>query len=116
MEDGYKISRMDRFKACSEHQSKIHSRIKEISQEINKLPKIPPSLDKWIEGWSDIDIRGFGMDTYEKHMNFRKEYSQLTENLDNNLREMKILTIEELLEKINKVMGGKNDKNAATEQ
>ncbi len=102
--DGYikpEPSRLDRFKLYSSNQFKVNTRLKEIAGEIASLPKIPRSMEEWVGSWSDLNTRGFGIDTFSKHLKIKKEYAELADDADTNLREMKILAIEDLLEKIN---------------
>jgi hypothetical protein len=103
--DGYDTSsRLNQFKLYSNNQLKVNTRLKEIAVEIAALPKIPKSMDEWIGSWSDPAIKSFGMDTFSKHLKIKKEYAELADNADTNLREMKILAIEDLLDKINKTL------------
>jgi hypothetical protein len=104
--DGYDklLSRTERFQIFSENQTKVNSRLKEIAKEISELPKIPNSIDDWIESWTDSKKKSFGIDSFNKHLKIKKEYTSLVENADNNLREMKILAIEDLLDKINNTL------------
>jgi hypothetical protein len=102
--DGYKPSRLDLFKLYSSNQSQVNTRLKQIAVEISSLPQIPKSMEEWIGSWSDPAIKSFGIDTFSKHLKIKKEYAKLADNADTNLREMKILAIEDLLEKINKTL------------
>jgi hypothetical protein len=103
--DGYaNSSRLDQFKLYSNNQAKVNTRLKEIAVEIASLPKIPKSMEEWVGSWSDLTDRGFGMDTFSKHIKIKKEYIELADNADTNLREMKILAIEDLLDKINNTL------------
>ena len=100
--DGY--SKLDQFKLYSSNQIKVNLRLKEIAEEIAVLPKIPRSMEEWIASWTNPLSRGFVIDTFSKHLRIKKEYAQLTDIADTNLREMKILAIEDLLAKISNTL------------
>lgn len=105
--DGYSnsiFSRAEKFKICSENQRKLNLRLKEIAKEISELPQIPYSMDEWIESLPDIKTKRFGIDAFSKHFRYKKEYLELMDNSDSNLREMKIIAIEDLLDKINNTL------------
>ncbi len=105
--DGYikpEPSRLDRYKLYSSNQCKVNERLKEIAEEITTLPKVPHSMEEWIGSWSELTNRGFGIDTFSKHLKIKKEYAELSDDADTNLREMKILAIEDLLDKINNTL------------
>lgn len=104
--DGYdnQLSRTEKFQVCSANQAKVNARLREIAKEISELPKIPPSIDDWIDSWTDPKKEGFSINAFNKHLKIKKEYSELIENADSNLREMRILAIDDLLEKINNTL------------
>jgi len=108
MTDGY-FSRSEKFKTCSENQNKLNLRLKEIANEIAILPKLPQSMEDWIDSWTDPSKKGFSMSAFNKHLKIKKEYSKLIDSSNSNLREMKILVIEELLEKINNTLNNGSD-------
>lgn len=110
--DGYHIvnfnllspDKMEKFKQYVDQQSKINVRLKEISTEISNLPKIPNSIDEWIESWPESNKKKFNIEIYSKHFSIKREYYSLIENSEHNLREIKILTIEDLIEKIQNIL------------
>lgn len=108
MSDGYSFTdtiRSEKFKTCSANQIKLNQRLKEIAAEMANLPKPPRRIEDWVDGWADLSIkRNFSMESYDKHIKFRKEYHKLVDTADSNLREMKLLVIEDLLEKINSTL------------
>lgn len=104
--DGYgnSLSRTEKFQICSANQARVNARLREIAKEIAELPKIPGSIDDWIESWADPKHKSFGIDAFNKHLKIKKEYTELIENADSNLREMRILAIDDLLDKINNTL------------
>lgn len=104
--DGYFFSddtRMTDFKKLSNEQLKLNGRMKEIAEEISKLPKPPASIGNWIESWNSLDRKDFGLDTIIKQNRIKKEYNKILEQSDSNMRQMKILAIDDLLDKINSI-------------
>ncbi len=100
--DGY--SRLEKFKHYSMTQTQLNLRLKEIAGEMATLPKVPSHIDVWMGSFADLERKGFGLDTITKQMQIKREYSKLVDVSDTNLREMKILAIEDLLEKINSTL------------
>jgi len=102
--DGYnKTNRLLKLKQCASRQSSFNARIKEINKELSELPQMPYSLDFWIDSLPDLHGKGFTMKSYSKFSSIKKEYEEIIESSEDNLREMKILAIEDLLEKIDSI-------------
>ncbi len=102
--DGYnKLSdlKLEKFKIYSHEQAKVNGRLKEIAKEINELPHKPSSMDRWIESYTDLSKKEFSMLSYNKYLKISKEYGELVDKSENNFREMKIIFIEDLIDKIN---------------
>lgn len=102
--DGYSelLSKSLEFKHCFECQSSLNSQLQNLAIEAAKLPIPPPSLDDWMGSWSNSDGKNnFKLSNYVKLSKIKKEYSQLIDKSDSNLREMKIIIIDDLLAKIN---------------
>lgn len=102
--DGYCNERTESFKQRSDDQLKLNARLREIAHEMAELPQVPSSMESWVGSWSNLDKKTFGMDTFSKHLKIKKEYVKLVDTADSNLREMKILAIDDLLEKINNTL------------
>ncbi len=105
--DGYEkfsFKELEKFKEYSNMQSSVNKRIEEINLELATIPKMPPSIDMWIDDLPDLRGNSFGLNDYTKLFKYRKEYSKLLETSDHNLREMKILTIDDLLGKIDRLL------------
>lgn len=104
--DGYNQGD-ERFKSLKEKsafQVKVNERLKEIAEELATLPKTPRSIDEWIESWHDPTRQNFSISDYKKHMKINREYQKLVNDAENNLREMKILAIEDIIDKINSTL------------
>jgi hypothetical protein len=94
--------RKSKFANYSATQKALTNRLKEIADEASKLPQIPRYFDSWIEGYGNDS--GFNLKTFDQHWKIKREYAKLMEDADNNLRQMKILAIEDLIEKINNTL------------
>jgi hypothetical protein len=99
--DNYALSNLERLEHYAGNQLAVNGRLREIAEEISSLPKAPASMDEWIGTWTDLDGKGFGIHTYNKRAKIKREYNRLVDSSNSNLREMKIIAIEDLLEKIN---------------
>lgn len=101
--DGYTLENKS-FEYYSSNQIKINNRIRELGKEMKELPTLSVSLDEWINSLPDLKSKKFGMDTFTKNCEIKKEYYYLLDKADTNLREMKILSIDVLLNKINNIL------------
>lgn len=102
--DGYSdlLNKSLAFKHCFDCQSSLNSQLQNLAIEAAKLPIPPSSLDDWMGSWGSYDGKNnFKLSNYVKLSKIKKEYSQLIDKSDSNLREMKIIIIDDLLVKIN---------------
>lgn len=116
--DGYSKlegSRLEQFKRFSTQQSQVNARLKEIAQDMNGMPKMPHSIDQWIESFGGLTKKSFGIDTFVKQSKMSKEYHDLIDKSEANFREMKIIFIEDLIDKINHMLDP-NDQDITTQQ
>ncbi len=116
MLDGYNnsnhnvgFSRLEKLKICSANQVKFNNRIKEINKELAAFPKAHYIFEHWIDSLPNLDNKNsFNIKEYSKLFQIQKEYKQLMEDADSNLREMKILAIDDVLDKIKLILDDKN--------
>lgn len=101
--DGYTS---EKLKSYSEAQGKINARLQEIALEIKALPKAQKSSADF------LDEGAFNMQSYGKYAKIKKEYLALLEQADVNLREMRLIAIDNLLEQIKQTL----DENATPQQ
>lgn len=101
--DGYSNSKLElesRFQA----QSSLNKRLETIAKELKVLPTLPYSMDRWINSIVDPNKKTFSLQEYKKHLSYKKEYEEILDKSDSNLREVKILLIEEIIGKINSTL------------
>lgn len=116
MMDGYNFldtSRSNCFKQFLDNQRQVNGRLKEIASEMVNLPRPPKYMEDWIEGWTTPEgQKSFDMSVLKKLVNYKKEYNKLIEVSDTNIREMKVLIIDDLIDKINSTLeDADSDKN-----
>jgi hypothetical protein len=81
---------------------RIQNRLLEISKEILAMPEMPKSQD-WMNSIPDIDgnKKTMSLPQLAKRNKLRREFQKLKEEETENMRLIKILQIEELIERIN---------------
>lgn len=107
--DGYQespnLNHSDNFKYYLNNQDKLNTRLQELVKEANELPSFPGSIDDWVVSWADLNHnKNFGINTVSKHLSIQREYDRIVEQSNENIRKMKILSIDDLLDKINKIL------------
>lgn len=96
----------DRSSKIKEAYSKnkfINKKMEKASNEINKMSNLPPSIDWWIDSFS-TSPKDFKLADFNKIIKITKDLDKLQEEKENNLRNLKLLMIDELLEKAEKVL------------
>lgn len=104
MTDGYSTDPLlrERFKKHFNLQKHFNDRLNQMAKELKELPQMPKSLSLWIESFSKDEK--FSLNDYKKHLALKKEYTKIIEKSSNNLSVMKILAIDDLLERIKKTL------------
>lgn len=105
--DGYKLSifNMDQNQiSCDERRCVIDNEIEKIALEIDEMPTVPASMEEWITSWGDSNPNTFGLNNFKKRFEIKKELDKLMEYSDSNYRELKVIKIDELLLKIDKIL------------
>lgn len=98
--DGYEksfdgFSRLERLKMLYSKEKCLNSRIQELNEEFGLLYNSSKSTNTLEHKLS----------SYNKISKIKRERAKLTEDLDNNSRQLKILVIEDLIEKISITLG-----------
>lgn len=99
MPDGY-----HNLQDLIKNQIKISKELIEASDELNSIPEMPKNLDKWIDSIPN-DKSKFKLADYSKLFKVGRKYNQLVEKQEANAGKLKVVMIEELLEKIKEVLG-----------
>jgi septation ring formation regulator EzrA len=107
--DGYSrqeeiVERYFRMEDLFNKQIELNDEISNITDEINSIPDFPYDLDKWIDGLSDIDKKGFGLVEFKKLFAINKKYEKLVEEREINTAKMKELVVDNLLDRIKEIL------------
>jgi hypothetical protein len=107
--DGYNSEVIARFaeldKLCDK-QENITKELTDLTDEMDNLPSIPESIDYWIDSVADPNSDdNFKMSDFSKMFKMNKKYNNLIEEKDKTSRKMKILVIDNLLDKIKGLIG-----------
>jgi hypothetical protein len=102
--DGYlkEDNKIIEMQELIDNQIIINNEITSLSKEITSLPKIPNDLEKWAD--SLADDKSFKLADFKKMFKFNKQYSELTERLEDNARKIRILAIDNLIDKIKNML------------
>lgn len=103
--DGYDIiKKVIDMETLFNTQIKINEEISVITEEISNLPEIPVSIDKWIDSLSNIDEFNFKLEDFNKLFFINKKYNKLIEQRESNSLKIKILVIDNLLDRIKGIL------------
>jgi len=103
--DGYTkqedlINKYNDMQELFNSQVEINKEITTVSVEIGSLPEMPDSLDNWVDSISDINSGNFKLSDYKKMFKMSKKYNELLEKREHNSQKIKILVIDNIIDKI----------------
>jgi len=81
-------------------QIEINKELTNVSVEIDSLPEMPDSLDSWVDSIPDINSENFKLSDYKKMFKMNKKYGDLIEKREHNSQKIKILVIDNIIDKI----------------
>lgn len=118
--DGYNSTkhfvRLEKIKFHSANQLQFNNQLKEINKELLNMQQIPMVSDHWIESLPSLDRKNnFSIKDYNKFLKLKKEYNQILEKSEDNLRELRILAIDDILDKIKNILK-EDEKNFTIKQ
>lgn len=99
--DGYKseiIARFDELDTLVDKQQHIDKELTNLTDEMDNLPPIPESIDYWID--SVAEPGSFKTSDFIKMFKMNKRYNELIEQKEITIQKMKVLAIENLIDKI----------------
>lgn len=105
--DGYKDNIIEKLLFMQElftKQVELNHEISLINKEMNSLPEIPDNMEQWIDSVSNIDAPGFRLEDFKKMFKISKKYNSLIESRDHNSTKIKILVIDNLLDRIKDIL------------
>lgn len=104
--DGYseETNRFIDMQNLCDKQLAINEQISAASKELNAIPKMPNDFERWIDGLSDLDAPKFTLSDFSKVFDINKRYNDLVEQREINSHKMKALVIDNIIDRINKLL------------
>src|SRR5271165_728136 len=87
-----------------DHQVELNKELVDISKELSEIPEMPENLEKWIDSIPNENSK-FKLTDYDKLFKVNKKYNQLTEKREDNAQKIKVLVIDNLIDRINEILG-----------
>lgn len=100
--DGYVDSRTANSNLIQD-QIKINDEIYETFNQIRNMPRPPPDINKWISS-VDFSPKSFKLSDLVKMRNINKKMHSLMVKQEETSQKLKVLAIEDLINKINDVL------------
>lgn len=85
-------------------QVKINDEISTVSEEIITLPEVPQNIEKWTESLPDLNPNSFKLSHFKKMFKINKKYNSLIDLRNNNSQKIKILVIDNLIDRIKDIL------------
>ena len=82
------------------NQVRIDKEITNLSSEIEKLPKMPPNIDRWISSFRS----GFKISDMSKLFKINRQYRELVEERKSNGSKIKLFAIDNIIAQIDEVV------------
>jgi hypothetical protein len=105
--DGYGhqelLEQLKHIQYLSNRQSKLNGELDDIVKEMETLPQIPSDMDNWIDSISKSD-KDFKLSDFKKLFEINKRYNEIIEEKEDNVRSIKILAIDNLINKISDIL------------
>ena len=87
-----------------DHQVKLNKELVDISKELGEIPEMPENLEKWIDSIPNEKSK-FRLTDYDKLFKVSRKYNKLAEKRDENAQKIKVLVIDNLIDRINEILG-----------
>jgi len=87
-----------------DHQVNLNKELVDISKELSEIPEMPENLDKWIDSIPNEKSK-FKLTDYNRLFKVSKKYNQLAEKREENAQKIKVLVIDNLIDRINEILG-----------
>lgn len=108
--DGYSktadlVLRYGNMKDLFEFQLKLNSDLSKVTNEMNSLPNLPDNMEDWIDSLSDLESdNNFKLSDFKKVFKCNKQYNDLLELRSENSQKIKILVIDNLIDRIKLIL------------
>jgi|ERR1700722_1555378 len=105
--DGYEIQDIiNRFEAM-EHlfdvQVHLNREMANILAELDAMPDIP-DIDDWVSSILDLEAKGFKLQNFRRMFEINRQYNTIVEEKDKTASQIKVIVIDNLLDKIKDVL------------
>lgn len=105
--DGYLdqelINRILNMQKLFDNQTDLNQKISDVAAEMIALPEIPENIEIWIDSISEVDD-GFKLADFKRMLKINKKYNELLEHRSENSSKIKVLIIDNLLDRINSII------------
>lgn len=89
------------MEALLDDQDAINKELIDISNEIEIMPEIPYNIDHWLDSVPDMYKDGeFRLADFKKMFKIQKKYNDLLEKRSNNITKIKVIVIDNLIDRI----------------
>jgi hypothetical protein len=112
MTDGYieliekQMEYLNEMDDIYQKQLKLNAEVANTAKEINEMPKMPKDLDRWMESVPELNNnkKRFKISDYANIFKISRKYESLLEDRDINQSKLKVVVIDNLLNKIKKAL------------
>lgn len=104
--DGYQnddLVKLNSIQKLYKEQLTINKKIEEICNEMDTIPELPKDLERWMGSLPDKD-NPFKLEHYKKMSKISKKYINLIEEKDINSHKIKLMAIDNVIDKIKKII------------
>jgi hypothetical protein len=86
-----------------DHQVKLNKELVDVSEELKLIPEMPKDLEKWIDSIPNEKSK-FKLSDYAKLFKVGRKYDKLAEKREENAQKIKVLVIDNLIDRINEIL------------
>jgi hypothetical protein len=110
MIDGYSdannvlVEKYEKMQELFDTQIKISKELVDVSEELKLVPDMPKDLEKWIDSIPNENSK-FRLTDFNKLFKIGRKYEKLVEKRKENDQKIKILVIDNLIDRINEILG-----------
>lgn len=105
--DGYNEELVQRYlnmQSLCDKQSFLTKELLSIAEELKAIPPMPKNLEKWMGSLPANDSK-FKLSDFDRLFKVGRKYDKLIEERDNNTQKIKLIVIDNLIDRIKEVLG-----------